>query len=405
MKRLGIFIGLLLIFSSYTFGDIAIETISPNTWITAEAPSEVTDPDEFNDNFSNLLYYDFAPYYKVYRLPVSISDYTIYMKHPGGEYKNILVSGTNPLPGNTRTFNSYEVQAMESFFLFFQQPYLELPEKNTHATRVSFSIHPKSDSRNIYFIAYFNKPGDDFEFMVKSPADPANDVENNTENPYAPYLKGHYWGIVHELPVYLSKDNYVDDNQSSNVTSQPDQSNLDNKDYSDTPAKWADQWIKEAISLGLIPDNMRNSYDKALTRQDFVDVYVPLLEKLRGLNYPQSNMLLKDTSSMNAKIAVENRIIAKFSGDLFIPDAALTREKASFYLYAGIKTLYPYEKSLTNVYFADVQTVEPVYLDSLFYWVEKGVYSKFSDGRVDPKRVMTRQEFYVSVLRIFKAFR
>lgn len=404
MKKILLLLFFVLLITSASFGETAIEDVRVNNWITATPPSTLTSIDTFNDNFQNIYYYDFAPYYKIYRLRASENKYTIYMQHPGGEYKNILVSGTNPLKGNATSFNSYETQAMESFFMFFQQPYLELPEDNIHTTRVSFSIHPESESRNVYLIAYFNSPRDSFQFMIKSPADPDNEVENDTNNPYAPYLQGHSWGNVHELPLYLSKDNSQDLDTSNTSSNIGNTSNNTVSNYSNLPDDWAKDWIREAISKGLIPSEYQSEYNKPLTRLEFANLYIPVLEKIRGASYITPDIAFMDTESKYPKIAAINRIMYPASNTMFVTDYQLSREEVSFFLYMGIKTIYPYEKPVGKVYFADVTDIEPAFIDSLSYWVGKNVYSKFSDGRVDPKRTMTRQEFYVTLLRIYNIF-
>ena len=187
--------------TSVTYGATSgFETGGFNEWIKVTAPSTPFDLEGYGQQWRSNFDFSYAPYMRVYKFTVEKGeDYTLYMKMPLGEgYMNMNVTGLNP----EKDTYSYMDQTIAGFIMYFQQPWAPR-DSNIDVYRKNFKVASNSESRDLYVLCSFEHPNKSFEFMLKTPKDSDEDVENATDNPYVPDRNGYTWGGVLEVPVYL----------------------------------------------------------------------------------------------------------------------------------------------------------------------------------------------------------
>lgn len=130
--------------------------------------------------------------------------YTLYAWfRPDGVYRNLYLSGDNPLTDVDHSFGksgSYN----KGWVVLNQQPWKEACEEVTR--RENFSVSPDSTQKNFYLIVTSKTPSQAIHVMMKSPADPEGDVTGNTTDPACAARKGNTWGRKWTNPVLLQLD-------------------------------------------------------------------------------------------------------------------------------------------------------------------------------------------------------
>jgi len=130
--------------------------------------------------------------------------YTLYAWFkPDGVYRNLYLSGDNPLTDVDYSFGksgSYN----KGWVVLNQQPWKEACEEVTR--RENFSVAPDSTSRRFYLIVTSKTPSQAIHVMMKSPADSDEDVTRSTNDPACAARKGSTWGRRWSYPVLLQLD-------------------------------------------------------------------------------------------------------------------------------------------------------------------------------------------------------
>ncbi|NBC72630.1 S-layer homology domain-containing protein [Paenibacillus sacheonensis] len=178
------------------------------------------------------------------------------------------------------------------------------------------------------------------------------------------------------------------------------------------PSAWAKQEIDAAISSGLIPHGLTNSYQLALTRQEFSDMAVQLYEVLTdekaGL---PANDPFKDTSSPAVLKAYALGIVKGTGAGTFSPKATITREQLAVMLYntlaaSGFGDELSAGRGKIPV-FADANKLAAWSAEAVGLLTANGLMKGDGTGtyaRFLPKATTTREQSIVLVYRIFEQF-
>ncbi|MBP3966383.1 S-layer homology domain-containing protein [Paenibacillus lignilyticus] len=179
-----------------------------------------------------------------------------------------------------------------------------------------------------------------------------------------------------------------------------------------SPSEWAKQEIQDAISSGLIPYGLTNSYRLALTRQEFCEMAVQLYEVLTDTKPadPKQNPF-RDTNNPRIGQAYELGIIKGTSPNTFSPKANVTREQLALMLYntlakAGFQTKLQEGKG-TPPKFADDKQLAQWSRNAIGMLAGNGIMKGDVSGnqlRFQPRVTTTREQAIVLVYRIFSRF-
>ena len=179
-----------------------------------------------------------------------------------------------------------------------------------------------------------------------------------------------------------------------------------------TISSWAEKEVSEAIDLGLIPSDMQADYTKNITRAEFCRLTVVLLEKIyettiedilsqRGLTPDRA--VFTDTQDPYILAANELGIVFGDGKGIFNPYGEIKRGEAAAML---MRTA-----SLTGEYHA----LPHVFDDAAWFpaWAKEPVYTAYAYGimvgdkmnRFHPVSFYTRQETYVTILRLYNTIK
>ncbi|MDO8793071.1 MAG: hypothetical protein Q7J25_00445 [Vicinamibacterales bacterium] len=144
-------------------------------------------------------------YISVHHFTLNPGDrYTLYAWFtPDGTYRNLYLSGDNPLTDVDYSFGrsgSYN----KGWVVLNQQPWKEACEEVTR--RENFSVSPDSNQNHFYLIVLSKTPSQKMSVMMKSPADSDEDVAKSVSDPACAARKGNTWGRLWSYPVLLQLD-------------------------------------------------------------------------------------------------------------------------------------------------------------------------------------------------------
>lgn len=181
------------------------------------------------------------------------------------------------------------------------------------------------------------------------------------------------------------------------------------------PSSWAKKEIMEAISLDLVPEDMRERYTRDISRADFCRLAITYLEKHTGKSV--SDIIKQwpgwsdyrpdaftDTNDYFVKWAAALHLVEGRGNGTFDPDAPITRQEAAkilfntFAIYAsGYKHFSPFGS------FEDAELIADWARDPVWYMNEQGIMLGIGENRFDPLGYCTREQAFVTFLRLGKS--
>ncbi|MBQ1351258.1 MAG: InlB B-repeat-containing protein [Oscillospiraceae bacterium] len=184
-----------------------------------------------------------------------------------------------------------------------------------------------------------------------------------------------------------------------------------------TPSEWAKEEVEQAIVAELIPTTFQSKYATEITRGEFCNLIVNMLEQVQGKSIDeilaQRNLSINysafsDTKDKNILAAHALGIVNGCSAGKFNPNGMITRQEAATIL---VRICYSTD-------FSKLKATNPGYVDDneIASWAKQGVYlvhqivdptsSKAvmqgnGQGKFEPLAPYSRQEAYLTILRVY----
>ncbi|HIW47874.1 MAG TPA: S-layer homology domain-containing protein [Firmicutes bacterium] len=182
---------------------------------------------------------------------------------------------------------------------------------------------------------------------------------------------------------------------------------------SDTPSSWAANQIQEAISYGLIPDQLQEDYQSPITRLEFVEYMMSLWRDYHGIEDNVGLFLygagigetpFTDTDSEAAHEAVDLGIMNGTSSTTFSPNDTLTREMAAAVIVNFAKSV---DKPIPagSVSFTDEANISDWAKESVGQVAAVGIIQGMGDGSFQPKTQLTKEQALILGFQAFKYVR
>ncbi|MDL2248529.1 S-layer homology domain-containing protein, partial [Tyzzerella sp. OttesenSCG-928-J15] len=172
------------------------------------------------------------------------------------------------------------------------------------------------------------------------------------------------------------------------------------------PSPWAEESIKLANDAGLIPTDLNDDYQANITRREFCHVIMRFVHK-SWEPVPEFPIDMKspfsDVDDRLVNIAYELKITSGTGENKFNPDGFITRQEAAAMLYNAAKDYYG-GKSYSPVTFADSAQIASWAKDKVQAVAGSGVLQGTSQTEFNPLGTYTREQCYVSVLRLHNLY-
>ncbi|NMA49782.1 MAG: S-layer homology domain-containing protein, partial [Tissierellia bacterium] len=193
---------------------------------------------------------------------------------------------------------------------------------------------------------------------------------------------------------------------------------------SSQPSSWARDEVKTAISLGLVPKDLQNNYNAPITRIEFTQLIMQLVntwtskglteEITKRIPNLENNMFL-DTDAESVRYLATLGIVEGDGKGFFMPKDLLQRQQAAKILYktADRFTMVPAEDIMISTIYRGYSSHEMPhsFKDSwlLRNWSREyvnwtyrhGIMEGVNDNRFAPEESYTREQAILTALRLY----
>ena len=167
--------------------------------------------------------------------------------------------------------------------------------------------------------------------------------------------------------------------------------------YSD----WAADELKEAVELGLVPEESEWDYRQNITRQEFAGLMVSLYELLHGSVAYEYETPFTDVDDVYVSTSYSLGIVSGMGNGTFAPDQEITREQMAVMLHNLLSRMF-YEEPVTNnplKSFNDANNISGWAYDAAAFITEHGIIQGYSGG-FHPKENASREVAVIVAKRV-----
>ncbi|QOR35277.1 S-layer homology domain-containing protein [Clostridium sp. 'deep sea'] len=185
-------------------------------------------------------------------------------------------------------------------------------------------------------------------------------------------------------------------------------------DENDAPDNWAKGDITSAIQKNLVPLNLQNNYKQNITRKEFCQAVIQLLETKTSKTAEQiladvgrrsnENDPFTDTSEDYILAAYQLKIIGGRGNKIFDPNGTIIRQEAAAIL-TNVARVLGADVNGVGKKFADDGDITNYAKASVDYVSSKGIMGAMGNNKFGPKTTYTRQQSYITLLRLFNALK
>jgi hypothetical protein len=165
-----------------------------------------------------------------------------------------------------------------------------------------------------------------------------------------------------------------------------------------SPSGWAQEDVRRAISLRLVPQNLQSNYQQNTTRAEFAALAVMLYEKEAGTI--TGRVQFNDTSDVNVQKAAFIGVVNGTGPGVFSPNSGLTRAQAATML-ARLAEAVGRPLAKTGATFGDRGSVASWASEAVGQVQAAGIMGGTGNNNFSPKGQYTREQSIATALRLF----
>jgi len=178
---------------------------------------------------------------------------------------------------------------------------------------------------------------------------------------------------------------------------------------------WAIAEIKEAISLGIVPDELLKNYQANITRAEFCKTVVSMLMAKSGTANNEERFInafkidlseshFTDTSDRYITIAYVLLIVNGTGNNRFSPDSPITRQEAATMLSRAAAVFEFTTSSNDPIAFTDRESIAIWARREVDFVSANGIMGGIGNNTFSPHDHYSREQAIVTMLRLFRAF-
>ena len=175
-----------------------------------------------------------------------------------------------------------------------------------------------------------------------------------------------------------------------------------------TQSDWAVEELNKAEEYGLTDPTTMNSFDKAMTREEFCTIAVKLYEKLSGKVVEAANNPFLDTDNPEVLKAFQLEIIFGTAENMFSPHNSVTREEICTMIFRALKAAIPNlnvsASTDEKIIFADADKIDSWAMNSVRYAYKNGIMKGTAENIISPLENVTREQAIALVKRTYERF-
>lgn len=178
-----------------------------------------------------------------------------------------------------------------------------------------------------------------------------------------------------------------------------------------TPSPWAVPEINAAINIGIVPDILQGAYRTNITRQEFCNLTMALINKnipetqlakmllLSGISYNQAKDSFVDAYNIDVLSCYRLGIIKGKGNKIFDPNASITRNEAAIILSNTAKVLN-IKATGEDIVYKDKNLIPDWSKEYVSFVTRAGIMSGGTDLYFRPNGLYTSQEAIATIYRM-----
>ena len=182
------------------------------------------------------------------------------------------------------------------------------------------------------------------------------------------------------------------------------------KAVASSPSLWAVEKVNLASNAGLVPDKLKDKYEKFISRGEYAELAMQAFNKTgRQISIRNQTPFFDIESSENRESLVQAYnvgLIKGFGNGIFKPDESITREQVATMLSVFVQLLDPNvdTKPKKTYNFVDGSDISIWALPMVSYCYENNIMSGTGEFRIKPRAYTTRQEAIILIYNLSKKF-
>lgn len=176
----------------------------------------------------------------------------------------------------------------------------------------------------------------------------------------------------------------------------------------DTPSAWAQKSVDAARAAGIVPAQVNNAFDTAITREDFCSLAAAVYrawEKKDALTaYTSSRVSFSDTDNADVLLCASAGVVNGVGSGKFAPQKNITRQEAASMLYrlaALNKNTKDDEATSLPHIFADSANIQSWAWKNVDWVYRQGIMNGMGENTFAPDGEYTREQSIVTALRLY----
>lgn len=182
----------------------------------------------------------------------------------------------------------------------------------------------------------------------------------------------------------------------------------------DVPDNWAIDQVQSAIKLNLVPAYMQYGYKDNISRRDFASLITALIEVKTGKDIDtvlsekkldMKNSSFIDVNEKETEVVAANKlgIVYGVGGGIFNPNGEITRQEAAVMLSRTAEVLGMNISKTSTKYYSDKSKIKDWAKEGVDFVSSSNIMTGIDDRHFDPIGKYTRQQAYITMLRMLNA--
>lgn len=162
---------------------------------------------------------------------------------------------------------------------------------------------------------------------------------------------------------------------------------------SETPEIWAQPGVSILEKNDLVQSNLLIDYEEEMTREEFCESIVSIIEKIQSEGLSSGENPFVDTSNPKILKAYYSGITNGKGDGIFAPEEPISRQEYGAMLYRAMKILEVIEKDTKDLKnFADVDQIAPWAKEAVAFLNEEGLMNGIGDNKIAPLELTNRNQ-------------
>lgn len=178
------------------------------------------------------------------------------------------------------------------------------------------------------------------------------------------------------------------------------------------PSTWAKGEVEEAIGKKLVPEALRMSYRADITREEFCELVMEVLNTLAEeradlkalLDGASEEVVFDDTSNPAVMKAYRLGVVRGVGERVFAPNRSISRQEAAKMIANLCAEVFRSEIQAEEATFEDGKQIAEWAGDAVRFVFKQKFMNGVGAGRFQPTGVYTREQSILTLLRVYRRY-